>query len=149
MFLKAFGLKLELHINHYNLPRIVGETGGKDFIIAHPSANPKQVSGNCTRHSNSKVKNVQLPLGLMCQKYVASSKIIADVKSMKMGSQKISVISLPLFMKVHLINWLVLLTKPKDTDAEIIVGGNYDKSVGYFIEPNGDCNNQPSLFNGY
>jgi hypothetical protein len=38
-------------------------------------------------------------------------------------------------MKVHLINWLVLLTKPKDTDAEIIVGGNYDKSVGYFIEP--------------
>jgi 1-pyrroline-5-carboxylate dehydrogenase len=27
------------------------------------------------------------------------------------------------------------LTKPKDTDAEIIVGGNYDKSVGYFIEP--------------
>jgi hypothetical protein len=37
-------------------------------------------------------------------------------------------------MKVHLINWLVFLTKPKDTDAEIIVG-NYDKSVGYFIEP--------------
>jgi hypothetical protein len=46
---------------------------------------------------------------------------------MKWVHQKISVISLPLFMKVHLINWLVLLTKPKDTDAEIIVGGNLNR----------------------
>ena len=47
-----------------------------------------------------------------------------------------AILSLPSSTKVLSINWRVSLSKPKkDSDVEIIVGGNYDKSVGYFVEP--------------
>jgi 1-pyrroline-5-carboxylate dehydrogenase len=80
--------KIELTSITINIP-IVGETGGKDFIIAHSSANPKQVSTGIVRGAfEFQGQNVQQLHELMYPKYVASCKeqIITDVKSMKMGS---------------------------------------------------------------
>jgi 1-pyrroline-5-carboxylate dehydrogenase len=139
---KGIWAKIGANINHYKTyPRIVGETGGKDFIIAHPSANPKQVSTGivrgafefqgqkCSAASRSYVPKSIWP--------AVKEQIIADVKSMKMGSPEdfsnfiTAVIHEGSFDKLASF----IDQAKKDTDAEIIVGGNYDKSVGYFIEP--------------
>jgi 1-pyrroline-5-carboxylate dehydrogenase len=139
---KDIWAKIGANIHHYKTyPRIVGETGGKDFIIAHPSANAKQVSTGivrgafefqgqkCSAASRSYVPKSMWP--------AVKEQIIADVKSMKMGSPEdfgnfiTAVIHEGSFDKLASF----IDQAKKDTDAEIIVGGNYDKSVGYFIEP--------------
>jgi len=134
--------KIGTNIHHYKTyPRIVGETGGKDFIVAHPSANVKQVATGivrgafefqgqkCSAASRSYVPRSTWP--------ALKEQLIADVKSMKMGSPEdfsnfvTAVIHEGSFDKLAGF----IEQAKKDSDAEIIVGGNYDKSVGYFIEP--------------
>jgi 1-pyrroline-5-carboxylate dehydrogenase len=122
-------------------PRIVGETGGKDFIIAHPSANPIQVAVGIARgafefqgQKCSAASRVYVPQSLWP---AVQSQLEADLKSMKMGSPEdmsnfiTAVISEASFDKLARY---IDQTK-KDSDAEVIMGGNYDKSKGYFIEP--------------
>ena len=134
--------KIGTNIHHYKTyPRIVGETGGKDFIIAHPSANPKQVSTGIVRgafefqgQKCSAASRAYVPQSLWP---AIKEQIITDVKSMKMGSPEdfsnfiTAVIHEGSFDKLASF----IDQAKKDTDAEIIVGGNYDKSVGYFVEP--------------
>ncbi len=134
--------KIGTNIHHYKTyPRIVGETGGKDFIVAHPSANVKQVSTGIVRgafefqgQKCSAASRAYVPQSLWSE---LKEQLIADVKSMKMGSPEdfgnfiTAVIHEGSFDK--LVGFID--QAKKDTDAEIIVGGNYDKSVGYFIEP--------------
>lgn len=122
-------------------PRIVGETGGKDFIIAHPSANVKQVVTGIARgafefqgQKCSAASRAYIPQSLWP---AVKEQLIADVKSMKMGSPEdfgnfiTAVIHEGSFDKLA----GYIDQAKKDADAEIIVGGNYDKSKGYFIEP--------------
>ena len=122
-------------------PRIVGETGGKDFIIAHPSANPVQVAVGIARgafefqgQKCSAASRVYIPQSLWP---AVQLKLEADLKSMKMGSPEdmsnfiTAVISETSFNKLA----RYIDQAKKDSDAEIIMGGNYDKSKGYFIEP--------------
>ncbi|MQP51801.1 MULTISPECIES: L-glutamate gamma-semialdehyde dehydrogenase [unclassified Flavobacterium] len=122
-------------------PRIVGETGGKDFIIAHPSANPAQVAVGIARgafefqgQKCSAASRVYVPQSLWP---AIQAKLEADLKSMKMGSPEdmgnfiTAVISEASFDKLA----RYIDQAKKDSDAEIIIGGNYDKSKGYFIEP--------------
>ena len=123
-------------------PRIVGETGGKDFIIAHASAKPQQVATAITRgafefqgQKCSAASRVYLPAS-------TAEEIIGlvknDVESFnKPGSPEdmsnfiTAVIHEGSFDKLaHYID-----EAKKSTEATIVVGGNYDKSVGYFIEP--------------
>lgn len=122
-------------------PRIVGETGGKDFIMAHKSAVPAQVATGIVRGSFefqgqkcSASSRVYLPSNI-------SDEIIdlvkKDLASMKMGTPEDfsnfvnAVIDERSFDKIAgYIDYI----KEQD-DAEIICGGGYDKSVGYFIEP--------------
>lgn len=122
-------------------PRIVGETGGKDFIVAHKSADPKAVSTGIVRGSFefqgqkcSASSRVYLPSNL-------SDEILGyvkeDVASIKVGSPEDfsnyvnAVIDEKAFDKIaSYIDYI----KEQD-DAEIICGGGYDKAVGYFIEP--------------
>ena len=134
--------KIGTNIHHYKTyPRIVGETGGKDFIIAHPSANPKQVSTGIVRgafefqgQKCSAASRAYVPQSLWP---AIKEQIITDVKSMKMGSPEdfsnfiTAVIHEGSFDKLASF----IDQAKKDADAEIIIGGNYDKSVGYFIEP--------------
>ena len=122
-------------------PRIVGETGGKDFIIAHPSANPVQVAVGIARgafefqgQKCSAASRVYIPQSLWP---AVQAKLEADLKSMKMGSPEdmsnfiTAVISEASFDKLA----RYIDQAKNDSDAKVIMGGNYDKSKGYFIEP--------------
>lgn len=139
---KDIWAKIGANIHHYKTyPRIVGETGGKDFIIAHPSSNVKQLVTGLIRgafefqgQKCSAASRAYLPKSLWP---VVQEQLTTDMQSMKMGSPEdfnnfiTAVIHEAAFDKlVHYIE-----QAKKDSDAEIIIGGNYDKSVGYFIEP--------------
>ena len=122
-------------------PRIVGETGGKDFIIAHKSANPIQVATGISRgafefqgQKCSAASRAYIPSSLWP---AIKEKVIEDVNSFKMGSPEDfsnfinAVIDERAFDKIAKF----IDDAKKSSDAEIIVGGGYDKSKGYFIEP--------------
>jgi 1-pyrroline-5-carboxylate dehydrogenase len=134
--------KIGTNIHIYKTyPRIVGETGGKDFVVAHPSANVKQVATGIVRgafefqgQKCSAASRAYVPQSMWPE---LKKQLITDVKSMKMGSPEdfgnfiTAVIHEGSFDKLA----SYIDQAKKDSDAEIIVGGNYDKSVGYFIEP--------------
>lgn len=139
---KEIWKKIGTNIHTYKTyPRIVGETGGKDFVLAHPSANVKQVVTGITRggfefqgQKCSAASRAYIPASLWP---AVKEQLITDVKSMKMGSPEdfgnfiTAVIHEGSFDKLA----SYIDQAKKDADAEIIVGGNYDKSKGYFIEP--------------
>ena len=127
--------------NYKTYPRIVGETGGKDFIVAHKTANPIQVATAISRgafefqgQKCSAASRAYVPSNLWDE---VKERVIKDVKSFKMGSPEdtnnfvTAVIHEGSFDKLAKF----IDQAKSDTDAEIIVGGNYDKSKGYFIEP--------------
>jgi 1-pyrroline-5-carboxylate dehydrogenase len=139
---KEIWKKIGNNIHTYKTyPRIVGETGGKDFVIAHPSASVKQVVTGIARgafefqgQKCSAASRAYIPQSLWAD---VKSELIKVVKSFKMGSPEdfgnfiTAVIHEASFDK--LANYID--QAKKDSDAEIIVGGNYDKSKGYFVEP--------------
>ena len=122
-------------------PRIVGETGGKDFIWAHPSANPIAVA---TAMSRGAFEYQGQKCSAASRSYVPKSiwadvrkRLEEDLKSMKMGSPEDpsnfinAVIHEGSFDKIT-----KYIDQAKiDSGSEVIIGGNYDKSKGYFIEP--------------
>ncbi len=122
-------------------PRIVGETGGKDFIVAHPSSNPKQVATAISRgafeyqgQKCSAASRVYLPKSLWpeIQEYVRE-----DLESFKMGSPEDMTNFINAVIHEGAFDKLAsyIDKAKKDKDAEVVIGGNYDKSEGYFIEP--------------
>ncbi|WP_396144228.1 L-glutamate gamma-semialdehyde dehydrogenase [Flavobacterium sp.] len=139
---KEIWKKIGTQIHSYKTyPRIVGETGGKDFVVAHPSANVKQVVTGITRgafefqgQKCSAASRAYIPQSLWP---AVKEQLIIDVNSMKMGSPEdfsnfiTAVIHEGSFDKLA----SYIDQAKKDADAEIILGGNYDKSKGYFIEP--------------
>ncbi len=135
---QTIGQNLSLYKSY---PRIVGETGGKDFVIAHPSANPEAVSVALARgafeyqgQKCSAASRAYLPASLWP---VIKKKLVTDLKSMKMGSPEQfdnfinAVIDEKAFDKIT----SYIKQAKKDKGAKILVGGNYDKTSGYFIEP--------------
>lgn len=122
-------------------PRIVGETGGKDFIVAHPSANVRQVVTGIARgafefqgQKCSAASRAYIPKSLWP---AVKAQLITDVKSMKMGTPEDFTNFITAVIHESSFDKLAgyIDQAKKDANAEIIVGGNYDKSVGYFIEP--------------
>ena len=129
-----------IHI-YKTYPKIVGETGGKDFIIAHPSANAKQVATGISRgafefqgQKCSAASRIYLPKS-MAEETINNVK--EDLATFKMGSPEdmsnfiTAVIHEGSFDKLS----SYIDSVKTDANAEIIAGGNYDKSKGYFIEP--------------
>jgi 1-pyrroline-5-carboxylate dehydrogenase len=123
-------------------PRIVGETGGKDFVFAHPSSNIDAVVAGLARggfeyqgQKCSAASRAYLPSNIANQ---VIEKLVAEVKTMKMG---------PVDDFTNFINAVIdetsfnKLAKYIDDvansngKAEIVCGGKYDKSNGWFIEP--------------
>ena len=139
---KEIWKKIGENIHHYKTyPRIVGETGGKDFIIAHPSANVKQVTTAITRgafefqgQKCSAASRAYIPQSMWP---AVKEQLIADVATMKMGSPEDFSNFITAVIHEGSFNKLASFIDQakKDADAEIIIGGNYDKSKGYFIEP--------------
>lgn len=132
-------------------PRVVGETGGKDFIIAHKSAVPAQVSTAISRgafefqgQKCSAASRAYLPSNI-AQEVI--DRVVADVKSFKMGTPEDfgnfinAVISERAFDKIASF---IDYAKTRE-DAKIVAGGNYDKSKGYFIEPTVIVTTNPSF----
>ncbi len=127
--------------NYRSYPRIVGETGGKDFIMVHKSANAKQVATACTRgafefqgQKCSAASRAYIPSNLWDD---VEKEIIRQVSDFKMGSPEDTsnfinaVIDENAFDKIAgYIDYI-----HAQDDSKVIVGGKYDKSEGYFIEP--------------
>jgi 1-pyrroline-5-carboxylate dehydrogenase len=135
---KEIGMNIDLYKTY---PRIVGETGGKDFVVAHASAHPDEVATALTRgafefqgQKCSAASRAYVPQSIWP---AVKEKIVADLKSFKMGAPDDfsnfinAVIDEKAFNKIA--GYIDYIKEQKD--AEIIAGGGYDKSVGYFIEP--------------
>lgn len=135
---KTIGNNIE---KYRSFPRIVGETGGKDFVVAHASADAKEVATALSRgafefqgQKCSAASRAYIPSNLWSD---VRAFMEADLKSFKMGSPADfgnfinAVIDRRSFDKIA---GYIDAVKASD-DAEVIIGGNYDDSVGYFIEP--------------
>jgi 1-pyrroline-5-carboxylate dehydrogenase len=122
-------------------PRIVGETGGKDFIWVHNSSNALQVATAITRGSFeyqgqkcSAASRAYIPASMWED---VKGHLIAQANEIKMGSPEDpsnfvnAVIHEGSFDKIASF----IDAAKADKDAEVIIGGGHDKSVGYFIEP--------------
>lgn len=135
---KTIGMNIDKYKTY---PRIVGETGGKDFIIAHKSANVAEVATAISRgafefqgQKCSAASRAYLPSNI-AEEVIARVK--SDVESFKMGSPEDTsnfinaVIDERAFDKIASF---IDYTKTRD-DAEIVAGGTYNKSKGYFVSP--------------
>lgn len=130
------------NIHRYrSYPRIVGETGGKDFILVHPSADVKASATAIVRgafeyqgQKCSAASRVYIPESLWPE---LKGLIVSDIESFRIG---------PADDFSNFINAVIdeksfdKLAKyidgaKADADAEIVVGGTYDKSEGYYIHP--------------
>jgi 1-pyrroline-5-carboxylate dehydrogenase len=122
-------------------PRIVGETGGKDFIVAHLSADVKTTVTALTRgafefqgQKCSAASRAYIPSNLWPQ---VKQGLIDDLKSIKMGPTDDfsnffnAVIDEKSFDKIS----KYIANAKESKDVEIVAGGNCDKTNGYFIEP--------------
>lgn len=127
--------------NYKSYPRIVGETGGKDFVVAHKSADAKAVATALSRgafefqgQKCSAASRAYIPDNIWPE---VKQALVADVNDFKMGTVEDfsnfvnAVIDERSFDKIAgYIDHI-----KSSADAEIIAGGGYDKSKGYFIEP--------------
>jgi 1-pyrroline-5-carboxylate dehydrogenase len=139
---KGIWQKIGTNIHNYKTyPRIVGETGGKDFIVAHKSSNPIQVAVAMIRGA-FEFQGQKCSAASRC--YISKSiwrdvekELIKEMATLKMGSPEdmsnfiTAVIHEGSFDKLA----SYIDEAKKDSNANIIAGGNYDKSKGYFIEP--------------
>jgi 1-pyrroline-5-carboxylate dehydrogenase len=140
---KALWKQIGNQIDTYKTyPRIVGETGGKDFIIAHASANPQQVATAMVRgafefqgQKCSAASRTYLPKSIAQEVLDLVKKDVASMKAPgspeDMSNFVTAVIHEGSFDKLA-----AYIDQAKaDADAEVIIGGDYDKSKGYFISP--------------
>ncbi|WP_420572198.1 L-glutamate gamma-semialdehyde dehydrogenase [Kordia sp.] len=139
---KELWKKIGNNIHTYKTyPKIVGETGGKDFIVAHPSANPKQVATGISRgafefqgQKCSAASRVYLPKSIAEE---VINYVKEDIASFKMGSPAdLSNFITAVIHEGSFDKLAKYIDQAKaDADADVVAGGSYDKSKGYFIEP--------------
>ncbi|MCX7744854.1 MAG: L-glutamate gamma-semialdehyde dehydrogenase [Flavobacteriales bacterium] len=135
---KTIGNNIHLYRSY---PRIVGETGGKDFVFAHPSADVKALTVALSRgafeyqgQKCSAASRAYIPESIWPE---VKKYLLEDLASFKMGvvddfSNFINaVIDEKAFDKIA----AYIDAAKNNPDVEIIAGGNYDKTKGYFIEP--------------
>ncbi|MFO7978458.1 MAG: L-glutamate gamma-semialdehyde dehydrogenase [Bacteroidales bacterium] len=127
--------------NYRSYPRVVGETGGKDFIVVHPSAQVNEVATAIVRgafefqgQKCSAASRAYIPESMWEELH---GQIGRNMSLIKQGDVKNfcnfvnAVIDEKAFDKI-----VGYIEKAKSSpDAEVIFGGNYDKSKGYFIDP--------------
>ncbi len=135
--------KIGANMNKYkSYPRIVGETGGKDFVIAHKSADVDVVVTALARgafefqgQKCSAASRAYIPSNIAP---AVKKKLVEAVKSMKMGTVEDftnfinAVIDEKSFNKIE---GYIKAARKRDSNVKIWVGGKCDKTDGYFIEP--------------
>ena len=138
------------NIDHYHTyPRIVGETGGKNFVMVHPSACPEEVACALVRgafeyqgQKCSAASRAYIPRSLWSK----VKEVMCDmIKTIKMGDVcDFSNFVNAVIDEASFDNLAAYINRAKQsTDAEILIGGNCDKSVGYFVEPTVIVVNKP------
>jgi 1-pyrroline-5-carboxylate dehydrogenase len=127
--------------NYRSYPRVVGETGGKDFVFAHPSARVDEVATALVRgafeyqgQKCSAASRAYIPKSLWPE---LRKKIEKNIRLIKKGDVKdfCNFVNAVIDEKAFK-NITGYIEKAKASpDAEIVAGGTYDNSVGYFIDP--------------
>jgi 1-pyrroline-5-carboxylate dehydrogenase len=122
-------------------PRIVGETGGKDFVLAHPSANVDAVVAGLARgafeyqgQKCSAASRAYIPESLAA---AIKKKLVAEIKTMKMGTTEDFTNFINAVIDEKSFNAIkkYIDNAKKDKRCKILVGGKCDSSKGWFIEP--------------
>ncbi|MDD4236578.1 MAG: L-glutamate gamma-semialdehyde dehydrogenase [Bacteroidales bacterium] len=143
---KEIGTNIPIYKSY---PRVVGETGGKNFILVHKSSNPTQVATALTRgafeyqgQKCSAVSRAYIPDVLREE---ILKEINCDMETIKMGPVEDFSNFINAVIDEASFNKLVSFIDKakKDKNVEIIRGGGYDKSKGYFIEPTIILTNDP------
>lgn len=127
--------------NYRSYPKIVGETGGKDFVMVHPSADAQQVAVGLVRgafeyqgQKCSAASRAYLPKSMWPAVKESIGKMLGEIKvgDVRTFSNFVNaVIDEAAFDSIS-----GYIEKARNTkDAEIVFGGTYDKSKGYFINP--------------
>ena len=139
---KGLWKKIGNNIENYNsYPRIVGETGGKDFIVAHNSADIEELATAVIRgafefqgQKCSAASRIYIPKSISADFF---KKLKLEVSKIKIGSPEDFKNFMTAVIHENSFDKLAdAIEKAKvDKDAEIIIGGGYDKSKGYFVEP--------------
>ncbi|WP_258099339.1 L-glutamate gamma-semialdehyde dehydrogenase [Marinoscillum pacificum] len=135
---KTIGENIDLYKTY---PRIVGETGGKDFVVAHKSADAQEVATGLIRgafefqgQKCSAASRAYIPSNIWAD---VKGHMADALKEISMGSPEDfsnfvnAVIDKNAFNKIA----KYIDQAKEDKDVDVIFGGNYDDSVGYFIEP--------------
>lgn len=125
--------------NYRSYPRIVGETGGKDFVVAHKSADPDVVSTALLRgafefqgQKCSAASRAYIPSNIAAE---VKDKLVKGVKSFSMGSVEDFSNFINAVIDEKSFDKIEKYIKDVKGDASILVGGKCDKSKGYYIEP--------------
>ncbi len=122
-------------------PRIVGETGGKDFVVAHKSANIDAVVTALARgafefqgQKCSAASRAYIPSNMAAE---VKRKLVAVLQSMKMGTVEDfgNFINAVIDEKAYTSITRYISNAKRSKKAKILVGGNFSKTKGYFIEP--------------
>jgi 1-pyrroline-5-carboxylate dehydrogenase len=134
---KTVGANIDSYAGY---PRLVGETGGKDFILAHPSAEAEEVATAIVRGSFeyqgqkcSASSRLYLPSNLWPE---VKERLVADIETIKMGD----VSDFENFMGAVIDSSAFAthseaIAEARSAGAEIVAGGETDDSEGYFVEP--------------
>ena len=126
--------------NYKSYPRLVGETGGKDFVVAHRSANAKQVATALSRgafeyqgQKCSAASRAYIPSNLWNE---VKNYLQEDLASMKMGSpENFSNFVNAVIDRASFDSLKTAIDQAKKDGIEFVAGGKCDDSIGYFIEP--------------
>ncbi len=120
-------------------PRLVGETGGKDFIVAHSSADPRQLAVAITRggfeyqgQKCSAASRIYLPSNLADETLAIAKTMMSE---MKMGDVRDYKNFIGPVIDKRSFDKIARFVDVANETGDVVAGGNYDDSVGYFIEP--------------
>ncbi|MCB0604520.1 MAG: L-glutamate gamma-semialdehyde dehydrogenase [Saprospiraceae bacterium] len=134
--------KIASHLDDYrSYPRIVGETGGKDFVMVHHTANPIEVATALSRgafeyqgQKCSAASRAYIPKSLWP---AVLERLKVDLNSIKMGTTEdfSNFINAVIDKKAFDFITKYIDNAKNSTDAKVVIGGEYDSSEGYFIRP--------------
>ncbi|MEM6831529.1 MAG: L-glutamate gamma-semialdehyde dehydrogenase [Bacteroidota bacterium] len=135
---KTIGQNLDTYRTY---PRIVGETGGKDFVIAHKSADPKEVATGLVRgafefqgQKCSAASRAYIPSNIWNE---VKEYLLTDLADIKMGSPEDFSNFINAVIDERSFNKITgyIDQAKQDEGVALVAGGSYDQSTGWFVEP--------------